>query len=127
MLARSTFHHSINYRSVVVFGVATEVTDLAEKPAALAAVVEHIVPGRTAEARPATDKEVKGTMVLALSLTRRRPRCAPAPPVDDDDDLALPVWAGRPALRDGRWPSYQRHARAWGMERPPTVTGYRRG
>jgi nitroimidazol reductase NimA-like FMN-containing flavoprotein (pyridoxamine 5'-phosphate oxidase superfamily) len=94
VLARSTVHHSINYRSVVVFGVATEMLDLAEKHAALAAFVEHVVPGRTDEARPATDKEVKGTLVLALELTEASAKTRTGPPVDDPDDLALPYWGG---------------------------------
>ena len=94
VLARSTFHHSINYRSVVVFGTATEVTDADEKAAALAAFVEHIVPGRTAEARPATAKEVKGTLVLRLPIAEASAKIRVGPPIDDDEDLDLPVWAG---------------------------------
>jgi nitroimidazol reductase NimA-like FMN-containing flavoprotein (pyridoxamine 5'-phosphate oxidase superfamily) len=94
VLARSTTHHSINYRSVVVFGVATEVTDPAEKRAALASFVEHVLPGRTAEARPATDKEIKGTLVLALEVTEASAKTRTGPPLDDEDDLAEPCWAG---------------------------------
>jgi nitroimidazol reductase NimA-like FMN-containing flavoprotein (pyridoxamine 5'-phosphate oxidase superfamily) len=94
VLARSTFHHSINYRSVVVFGTGTEVTDPDEKAEALAAFVEHIVPGRTAEARVATPKEVKGTLVLRLPLTEASAKVRVGPPVDDEEDLSLPVWAG---------------------------------
>jgi nitroimidazol reductase NimA-like FMN-containing flavoprotein (pyridoxamine 5'-phosphate oxidase superfamily) len=94
VLARSTVHHSINYRSVVVFGEADEVTDPAEKHAALAAFVEHVIPGRTTEARPATDKEVKGTLVLALPLSEASAKVRGGPPVDDADDLGLSCWAG---------------------------------
>ena len=94
VLARSTFHHSINYRSVVVFGTAVEVTDPDEKAAALAAFVEHIVPGRTADARPATIKEVSGTLVLRLALAEASAKVRVGPPIDDEEDLALPVWAG---------------------------------
>ncbi len=94
VLARSTFHHSINYRSVVVFGTGVEVTDPVEKAEALAAFVEHIVPGRTAEARPATAKEVKGTLVLRVPLAEASAKVRVGPPVDDEEDLELRVWAG---------------------------------
>jgi nitroimidazol reductase NimA-like FMN-containing flavoprotein (pyridoxamine 5'-phosphate oxidase superfamily) len=94
VLARSTFHHSVNYRSVVVFGPATELTDPDEKADALAALVEHIVPGRTADARPATAKEVKGTKVLAVPLDEASLKVRTGGPSDDEDDYALPVWAG---------------------------------
>lgn len=69
VLAKSAFHHSVNYRSVVVFGTATPVTDLDAKRRALELFVEHIVPGRTADARPPNDTELKGTLVLELPLS----------------------------------------------------------
>lgn len=94
VLARSTFHHSINYRSVVVFGTAVEVTGHDEKADALAAFVEHIVPGRTAEARAASDKELKGTLVLRLPIIEASAKVRVGPPHDDEADLQLPVWAG---------------------------------
>jgi nitroimidazol reductase NimA-like FMN-containing flavoprotein (pyridoxamine 5'-phosphate oxidase superfamily) len=94
VLARSAFHHSMNYRSVVVFGRATPVTDLDAKRAALDALVEHLVPGRTADARPPSDKELRGTLVLALPLAECSVKVRSGEPVDDDEDLALPVWAG---------------------------------
>jgi len=94
VLARSTFHHSLNYRSVVVFGTATEVTGLTEKAAALGSFVEHIVPGRSADARPANDKELRGTTVLALPVTEASAKVRTGGPIDDDEDLALAVWAG---------------------------------
>jgi nitroimidazol reductase NimA-like FMN-containing flavoprotein (pyridoxamine 5'-phosphate oxidase superfamily) len=94
VLAKSTLHHSINYRSVVVFGTATEVADLDERAAALAAIVEHIVPGRTHEVRAATEKEVRGTSVLCLALDEVSAKVRTGPPVDDEADLDLPVWSG---------------------------------
>ena len=94
VLARSTFHHSVNYRSVVVLGTATEITDPDDKAAALEAFVEHVVPGRTADARAATPLEVRGTKVLAVPLTEASLKVRTGPPKDDDDDMALPVWAG---------------------------------
>jgi uncharacterized protein len=94
VLARSTFHHSLNYRSVVLFGTATEVVDLDERAAALASFVEHVVPGRTAEVRPASPKEVRGTMVLALPIEEASAKVRTGPPIDEPDDLDLPVWGG---------------------------------
>jgi len=94
VLARSAFHHSINYRSVVVFGHAREVTDPEEKGAALDVIVDHIVPGRRAGLRPNTAKEVAGTAVLALELGEASAKVRTGPPVDDEEDLAAEVWAG---------------------------------
>lgn len=94
VLARSTFHHSMNYRSVVVFGRATEVTDLEEKARLLDLLVEHLVPGRTASARGGNEKELRGTLVLRLPLDEASAKIRTGPPVDDDEDMALPVWAG---------------------------------
>lgn len=94
VLARSAFHHSMNYRSVVVFGRASAVTDPQEKLAALKALVEHIVPGRTAEVRPPSDKELAGTMVVSLPIDESSAKARVGPPKDDDEDYALPVWAG---------------------------------
>lgn len=95
VLARSAFHHSINYRSVVVFGRARAVTDADEKLAALDAIVEHIVPGRLAELRGNSKKEVGGTAVLALGLDEASAKMRSGPPSDDDEDVAAAtVWAG---------------------------------
>jgi nitroimidazol reductase NimA-like FMN-containing flavoprotein (pyridoxamine 5'-phosphate oxidase superfamily) len=94
VLARSLFHHSFNYRSVVAFGRAAEVTDLAEKGRALNAFAEHVLRGRAAEARPPTTGELKATRVLALRLDEASAKVRTGPPLDDDEDLALPVWAG---------------------------------
>jgi uncharacterized protein len=94
VLARSTFHHSMNYRSVMIFGRARRVTDLAEKDRALAAVVEHVVPGRTADARPPTETELKTTLVLALELEEASAKVRTGGPKDEPEDLELPVWGG---------------------------------
>lgn len=100
VLARSTFSHSINYRSVVVFGQATEITDPEAKADALAAIVEHMLPGRTAEARPPTATEVRSTIVVALPLTEASAKVRTGPPGDGDGpDAELAVWAGTLALR----------------------------
>jgi nitroimidazol reductase NimA-like FMN-containing flavoprotein (pyridoxamine 5'-phosphate oxidase superfamily) len=94
VLARSQFHHSMNYRSVVVFGRATRVDDEDEKRAALHALVEHVVPGRTSDARPPTPSELRKTLVCRLPITEASAKIRTGGPVDDDEDLALPVWAG---------------------------------
>ena len=94
VLARSGFHHSMNYRAVVVFGTAVEVVDHDEKVAALDRLVEHTVPGRTATRRPHTDKEVRSTTVLALPLEECSMKVRTGPPIDDDEDLAADTWAG---------------------------------
>ena len=94
VLARSGFHHSMNYRSVVVFGTAVEITGWAEKVAALDRLVEHTVPGRMAALRPHTDTEVRSTTVLALPLEECSMKVRTGPPIDDDEDLAADTWAG---------------------------------
>jgi nitroimidazol reductase NimA-like FMN-containing flavoprotein (pyridoxamine 5'-phosphate oxidase superfamily) len=94
VLARSTFHHSINYRSVVVFAEAEEVAELDERAAALEAIVEHLVPGRTSEARAANEKEVRGTVVLRVPIDEASAKVRTGPPSDDHEDLELDVWAG---------------------------------
>ena len=99
VLARSAFHHSINYRSVVIFGTGTEVTADAEKQAALAAVVEHIVPGRGADARPPTASELRATRVVRVPLDEASAKVRTGGPKDDPEDLDLPIWAGQVPLR----------------------------
>jgi nitroimidazol reductase NimA-like FMN-containing flavoprotein (pyridoxamine 5'-phosphate oxidase superfamily) len=94
VLARSAFHHSMNYRSVVVFGTAIPLTDLGERRAALDTLVEHIVPGRSADARPPSERELRGTLVLALPLDECSVKVRTGGPKDDDEDMDLPVWAG---------------------------------
>ncbi|MEO8382995.1 MAG: pyridoxamine 5'-phosphate oxidase family protein [Acidobacteriota bacterium] len=93
VLARSAFHHSMNYRSVVVFAKAREVTG-EEKLAALTSLVEHVVRGRSAEVRAPNEKELRQTLVLALPLDEASAKIRTGGPVDDDEDYSLPVWAG---------------------------------
>jgi nitroimidazol reductase NimA-like FMN-containing flavoprotein (pyridoxamine 5'-phosphate oxidase superfamily) len=94
VLARSHFHHSMNYRSVMVFGRAMPVTDLDAKRNALHALVEHVVRGRTAEARPPSDAELRKTLVLALPISEASAKVRTGGPIDDEEDLAMPIWAG---------------------------------
>jgi hypothetical protein len=94
VLARSAFHHSMNYRSVVVLGRARVITDPAEKTKALSSFTNHIVPGRWDEVRPASEHELKATTVLALPLAESSAKVRTGPPLDDEEDYSLPVWAG---------------------------------
>ncbi|HVF30793.1 MAG TPA: pyridoxamine 5'-phosphate oxidase family protein [Pyrinomonadaceae bacterium] len=94
VLARSAFHHSINYRSVVVLGKAQLVSDPEEKDRALEAVTEHIVPKRWAEVRWPTELELKATTVLKLGIDEASAKIRTGGPIDDEDDYAMSVWAG---------------------------------
>lgn len=94
VLARSTFHHSLNFRSVVAFGQAYPITDLQEKHLALVALTEHLTPGRCSVARAATDAEVSATSVVRFEIEEASAKCRSGPPKDNPKDLALDVWAG---------------------------------
>jgi nitroimidazol reductase NimA-like FMN-containing flavoprotein (pyridoxamine 5'-phosphate oxidase superfamily) len=99
VLARSAFHHSVNYRSVVIFGRAAMVEEKEVKLAALLAFSEHVIPGRWNDVRKPTDQELKATTVLSLPLVEVSAKVRSGPPIDDDDDYALDVWAGVLPLR----------------------------
>jgi nitroimidazol reductase NimA-like FMN-containing flavoprotein (pyridoxamine 5'-phosphate oxidase superfamily) len=99
VLARSAFHHSMNYRSVVIFGRATILEDREEKSAALVALSEHIVRGRWADVREPNEEELKQTTVLSLPLVEASAKIRTGPPLDDEEDYALPMWAGVIPLR----------------------------
>ncbi|HJR09101.1 MAG TPA: pyridoxamine 5'-phosphate oxidase family protein [Pyrinomonadaceae bacterium] len=126
VLARSAFHHSMNYRSVVVFGRAVVVEEGALKLEALRALTEHLAPGRWAEVRQPTREEVRATLVLALPLAEASAKVRTGPPVDDEEDYTLPIWAGVVPLglvagepiADPRLPV--------GIEPPPHVLNYTR-
>jgi len=94
VLARSVFHHSLNYRSVVVFGRGRLIEDQQEKLAALQAVTEHLIPGRWQEARLPNRKELNATSVVSINIDEASAKVRVGPPVDEDDDYMLPVWAG---------------------------------
>lgn len=94
VIARAAFHNSLNYRSVVLFGSPRIVDDADEKWAALEAVTEHVVPGRWADSRPMTDKEFKGTLVVALPISEASAKVRTGGPKDDAPDYDLPIWAG---------------------------------
>ncbi len=102
VLARSAFHHSINYRSVVILGKARVVNDRSEKLRALQCFTDHIVAGRWDEVRQPTEQELKATEVLALPISEVSAKVRKGPPIDDEEDLPLPVWAGVVPVRLAR-------------------------
>ena len=99
VLARSAFHHSINYRSVVLFGTATPVGDPDEKLRALEAFTEHMIPGRWEDVRWPTAKELRATSVLRMPIEEASAKVRTGPPVDDEPDYARETWAGVLPLR----------------------------
>lgn len=94
VLARSAFHHSMNYRSVVAFGSATKVAEGEQKVDALRVISEHLIRGRWDEVREPNEKELKATTVLEFTIEEASAKSRSGPPVDDEEDYALPVWAG---------------------------------
>jgi nitroimidazol reductase NimA-like FMN-containing flavoprotein (pyridoxamine 5'-phosphate oxidase superfamily) len=99
VLARSAFHHSMNYRSVVLLGEARKVEDDVEKRHAFDVIVEHVLAGRSQVARPASDSELRKTMVLALPIEEGSAKVRTGGPIDDEEDMDLPIWAGVVPLR----------------------------
>lgn len=99
VLARSGLEHSVNYRSVMVFGVAEPVTDTAAKTAHLAVMMEQLFPGRWPQLRPMTAQELKSTVVLTLPLSEASAKIGAGMPTDPPEDLAWPVWAGVAPVR----------------------------
>ena len=98
VVARSGFHHSINYRSVMAFGEAAAIADPDEKLAALEVFVNRLYPGRWPDLRPVTRQELKGTTVVGMTIAEASAKVRVGPPVDDEPDYALPLWAGTIAI-----------------------------
>lgn len=124
VLARSAFHHSMNYRSVMVFGRVTGVDDAEEKRAALHALVEHVVPGRMVDARPPSESELRTTSVLRLPIDEASAKVRAGGPIDDEADLTLPVWAGQLPVAATYGAPVAEPDSVPGV--PAYVTGYRR-
>ncbi len=123
VLARSAFHHSVNYRSVVVHGTARQVTDPEEKRLALDALVDHVVPGRSRDTRPANAKESAATAVIRLDLEEVSAKVRTGGVNDEPEDLALPHWAGVVPLRKGYGTPVPDPALAPGTEAPGYLPG----
>jgi uncharacterized protein len=98
VLSRSAFHHSVNYRSVMVFGRGEAVTDADEKRGAVMAIVDHVVPGRSSDTRPPTPEELRATLVVRIPLAEASAKVRTGPPIEDDGDLTLSHWAGEVPL-----------------------------
>jgi hypothetical protein len=126
VLARSAFHHSMNYRSVVVLGTAAEVTGPEEKRRALDAIVDHVAEGRSREARGPNDKELLATRVLSLPLEEVSAKVRTGPPIDDEEDYTWPVWAGVLPLRLVPQPLVAEPRLDPTIQPSPVVTGWKR-
>jgi len=127
VLARSAFHHSMNYRSVVVVGTPREIEDPAEKTRALDAIVEHIVPGRLGGVRGASELELRATRVVAFALDEASAKLRTGPPKDDEPDYALEAWAGELPLRLQPLEPVADPRLSPGIPLPAHVSSWRRG
>jgi len=94
VLARSVFHHSMNYRSVVIFGKGKLLENKVEKFEALKTITEHLIPGRWEDARKPNEKELNATTVVSIDIHEASAKIRTGPPIDDEEDYKLPVWAG---------------------------------
>jgi len=122
VLARSVMHHSANYRSAMLFGEGRWIDDEGEKLTALEALVEKLVPGRWGDARVPTAKELRATALLRIPLEEASAKVRTGPPIDDDEDMELPVWAGVVGLRTVVEEAEPDPLLAAGIE-PPTYLG----
>ena len=126
VLARSAFHHSMNYRSVVIFGEAAIVSDESEKLEALKAFTDHVISHRWAEVRQPSPQELAGTLVLSLPITEASAKVRTGSPIDDESDYQLPVWAGEIPLRLTATEPIADPQLAAGIPMPEYVKEYRR-
>jgi hypothetical protein len=126
VLARSVFHHSVNYRSVVLFGTGCIVEDEAEKLAALEAITEHLVPGRWKEARLPNRKEMNATLVVSIEIDEASAKVRVGPPIDEEKDYDLPVWAGILPLREVPLSPIRDEVQSEEVALPSYIVGYSR-
>lgn len=126
VLARSAFHHSVNYRSVVIFGKAELVTENSEKFEALRIFTEHIIPNRWNEIREPNAKELKATTVLRLPITEASAKMRFGNPIDDDEDMSLNIWAGVIPIELTAQSPISDDLLAKNIEMPDHVKNYRR-
>lgn len=127
VLARSAFHHSVNYRSVMIFGKARVIEAPEEKIEALRTFTEHVVPGRWAEVRQPNSQELKATLVLAINLEEVSAKMRTGGPIDDEEDLNVPVWAGVLPVKLSMAEPIPDSLLAGETEVPDYVANYRRG
>ncbi|HEY2807712.1 MAG TPA: pyridoxamine 5'-phosphate oxidase family protein [Steroidobacteraceae bacterium] len=127
VLARSGFHHSMNYRSVLVLGTATAVTNKPEKRSVLDAIVNRVMPGRAAQVRAPSAKELNATTVLGLPITEASAKIRRGPPLDAEEDYALPCWAGVLPLRLMAMPAEPDPRLPPGIPVPRAVATWSRG
>jgi nitroimidazol reductase NimA-like FMN-containing flavoprotein (pyridoxamine 5'-phosphate oxidase superfamily) len=126
VFARSAAHHSMNYRCVVVYGATREITDPQEKWRAQAALVDHVCAGRSAQARMPNEKELRETMILGIPLNEASAKIRTGPPLDDEDDVSLPIWAGVLPMRTVPGPAQDAPNLPPGLDVPANVAEYRR-
>ena len=126
VLARSSFHHSMIYRSVVVFGTARRIEGAEEKTRALRVISEHLIPGRWKDVRAPNPKELQATAVLALPIEEASSKVREGPPLDDEEDYALPVWAGVVPLRLEAKPPLPDSRLVDGIPAPPYALRFRK-
>jgi nitroimidazol reductase NimA-like FMN-containing flavoprotein (pyridoxamine 5'-phosphate oxidase superfamily) len=126
VLARSVFHHSVNYRSVVVFGKGRLIEDQQEKLTALQAVTEHLIPGRWQEARLPNPKELNATRVVSVQIEEASAKIRMGPAVDEQEDYDLPVWAGLLPMQEVTLPPIRDERLPGDIPLPDYVAGYSR-
>lgn len=126
VVARSAFHNSMNYRSVVIIGKPRIVVSPAEKLAALEIVTDHVIPGRWAASRPVTETEIKATLVVALALDEASAKIRSGGPIDDEADYVLPIWAGAVPITQVAGVPIPDERNLPGVKAPESVTDYRR-
>jgi nitroimidazol reductase NimA-like FMN-containing flavoprotein (pyridoxamine 5'-phosphate oxidase superfamily) len=124
VVGRSAFHNSMNYRSVMIHGMALRVEDPGEAEQALTAVTDHLLPGRWAESRPVTEKEMRATSVLRVEIQAASLKARDGLPVDEEEDYALPFWAGVIPLRIAPKPPQDDGLLRPGVEAPPSVEAF---
>jgi len=124
VFARASFHHSMNYRSVMLFGTGSRVDDLEEKLAALTAIVEHVAPGRSADARPPTASELRATLVVRVPIREASAKIRSGGPIDDAEDLELDIWAGELPIEFNTGQAIPAEGMSKGVVVPPYVAHY---
>ena len=126
VVARSAFHNSMNFRSVVLFGTGYVIEGEEERLAALAAITDHVVPGRWRDSRPPNRKELNATTVVALPIESATAKLRAGPPGDDDEDYSLPIWAGVIPIQQTFGAPEDDPRLTDGVPAPDYITGYRR-